>query len=297
MAGVARRRRDPCVFASVRTKAHTGGTYGWRARGAPDPATLLRLGFSTAMPTRTRERSWSAPTADRANLDARETRVAVDARRWYRNHRRHLQHPPDRTRSVPGWREPTEKGRRWAWLDALVAAGRRRVGRTSSTAPPCSSTSARQDVAAARWLMGEMPRIRDHRMHRDVKCLVDALCRGVVRRSPSPRGRRWSPSRLAPDLNTYGAFMDGFARWATSTARGRLHDAHDGTAASPQPGSSTTRLVDRSGSSASRSRKMSSKMAANEGVEVKTPPDARVRLALVPRAPARASPKPTRWRC
>ena len=90
---------------------------------------------------------------------------------------------------------------------------------------------------------------------------------------------------LAPDLNTYGAFMDRFARVGDVHGAGALYDAMtidhralDGRRHRPFGGSS-------GGFS----------MAGEEWGE-----DAAGRACgwrWSPRAPARASPKPTRWRC
>jgi len=170
--------------------------------------------------------------------------------------------------------EPTEAA--MGVLSALVAAGHRPDVVTYTTL--LKHFGEKGDVAAARWLMGEMR--SDPGTSPDataINCLVDALCRRGLFAEAHREVAAMVADGLAPDLNTYGAFMDGFARVGDVHGARALYDAMTGR-------SSNVWIVDDAAggsfAGSSGSSKISSKMAG-AGVEVKTPPDARVRLALV----------------
>ena len=165
--------------------------------------------------------------------------------------------------------EPTEAA--MGVLSALVAAGHRPDVVTYTTL--LKHFGKEGDVAAARWLMGEMRSVPG--MTPDataINCLVDALCRRGLFAEAHREVAAMVADGLAPDLNTYGAFMDGYARLGDVHGARALYDAMTGRA------SSAWIVDDATGSSGGSSGGSS---LAGVGVEVKTPPDARVRLAMV----------------
>ena len=164
--------------------------------------------------------------------------------------------------------EPTEAA--MGVLSALVAAGHRPDVVTYTTL--LKHFGKEGDVAAARWLMGEMRSVPG--MTPDataINCLVDALCRRGLFAEAHREVAAMVADGLAPDLNTYGAFMDGYARLGDVHGARALYDAMTGRA------SSAWIVDDATGSSGGSS----GSPLVGVGVEVKTPPDARVRLAMV----------------
>lgn len=179
--------------------------------------------------------------------------------------------------------EPTEAA--MGVLSALVAAGHRPDVVTYTTL--LKHFGKEGDVAAARWLMGEMR--SDAGTQPDataINCLVDALCRRGLFAEAHREVAAMVADGLAPDLNTYGAFMDGFARLGDVHGARALYDAMTGRSSNvwivDDAAGKFTKSSKSSKSSGSSGSSASSKVAgAGAGVEVKTPPDARVRLALV----------------
>jgi pentatricopeptide repeat protein len=93
-------------------------------------------------------------------------------------------------------------------------------------------------------------------------------------------------SGLSPDLNTFGAFMDGYARCGDVDGARALYATMTGRSESSRDG--VWRVKDEDGdlidftADGSRDGSGTAKSSSSSpGVEVTTPPDARVRLALV----------------
>ena len=179
--------------------------------------------------------------------------------------------------------EPTEAT--MGVLGALVAAGHRPDVVTYTTLLKHFGKDG--DVVAARWLMGEMR--NDPGVRTDAtafNCLVDALCRKGLFTEAFGQVLAMVESGLSPDLNTFGAFMDGYARCGDvdgaralyATMTGRSQSSRDGVwRVKDEDGDLIDFAADgsRDGSGTAKSSSLS------PGVEVTTPPDARVRLALV----------------
>ena len=179
--------------------------------------------------------------------------------------------------------EPTEAT--MGVLGALVAAGHRPDVVTYTTLLKHFGKDG--DVVAARWLMGEMR--NDPGVRADAtafNCLVDALCRKGLFAEAFGQVLAMIESGLSPDLNTFGAFMDGYARCGDvdgaralyATMTGRSQSSRDGVwRVKDEDGDLIDFTADgsRDGSGTAKSSSLS------PGVEVTTPPDARVRLALV----------------
>ena len=179
--------------------------------------------------------------------------------------------------------EPTEAT--MGVLGALVAAGHRPDVVTYTTLLKHFGKDG--DVVAARWLMGEMR--NDPGVRTDAtafNCLVDALCRKGLFAEAFGQVLAMIESGLSPDLNTFGAFMDGYARCGDvdgaralyATMTGRSESSRDGVwRVNDEDGDFIDFTADgsRDGSGTAKSS------SSSPGVEVTTPPDARVRLALV----------------
>ena len=179
--------------------------------------------------------------------------------------------------------EPTEAT--MGVLGALVAAGHRPDVVTYTTLLKHFGKDG--DVVAARWLMGEMR--NDPGVRTDAtafNCLVDALCRKGLFAEAFGQVLAMIESGLSPDLNTFGAFMDGYARCGDvdgaralyATMTGRSESSRDGVwRVNDEDGDLIDFTADgsRDGSGTAKSS------SSSPGVEVTTPPDARVRLALV----------------
>ena len=179
--------------------------------------------------------------------------------------------------------EPTEAT--MGVLGALVAAGHRPDVVTYTTLLKHFGKDG--DVVAARWLMGEMR--NDPGVRTDAtafNCLVDALCRKGLFAEAFGQVLAMIESGLSPDLNTFGAFMDGYARCGDVDGARALYATMTGRSESSRDG--VWRVKDEDGdlidftADGSRDGSGTAKSSSSSpGVEVTTPPDARVRLALV----------------
>lgn len=179
--------------------------------------------------------------------------------------------------------EPTEAT--MGVLGALVAAGHRPDVVTYTTL--LKQFGKDGDVVAARWLMGEMR--NDPGVRTDAtafNCLVDALCRKGLFAEAFGQVLAMIESGLTPDLNTFGAFMDGYARCGDVDGARALYATMTGRSQSSRDG--VWRVKDEDGdlidftADGSRDGSGTAKTSSlSLGVEVTTPPDARVRLALV----------------
>ena len=179
--------------------------------------------------------------------------------------------------------EPTEAT--MGVLGALVAAGHRPDVVTYTTLLKHFGKDG--DVVAARWLMGEMR--NDPGVRTDAtafNCLVDALCRKGLFTEAFGQVLAMIESGLSPDLNTFGAFMDGYARCGDVDGARALYATMTGRSESSRDG--VWRVKDEDGdlidftADGSRDGSGTAKSSSSSpGVEVTTPPDARVRLALV----------------
>ena len=179
--------------------------------------------------------------------------------------------------------EPTEAT--MGVLGALVAAGHRPDVVTYTTLLKHFGKDG--DVVAARWLMGEMR--NDPGVRTDAtafNCLVDALCRKGLFAEAFGQVLAMIESGLTPDMNTFGAFMDGYARCGDVDGARALYATMTGRSQSSRDG--VWRVKDEDGdlidftADGSRDGSGTAKTSSlSLGVEVTTPPDARVRLALV----------------
>ena len=212
-----------CVFGADSQGKHTqGGNTDGGARGAvPSSGDSSSVGVLDGDADAARTKP-DGPTADRANLE--RARRVLESMRAAGIETTVVTYNTLIDACVKNG-EPTEAA--MGVLSALVAAGHRPDVVTYTTL--LKHFGEKGDVAAARWLMGEMR--SDPGTSPDataINCLVDALCRRGLFAEAHREVAAMVADGLAADLNTYGAFMDGYARLGDVHGARALYDAMTG---------------------------------------------------------------------